>query len=376
FADESDDTPISYTSVENKYYRYKKDGTALSESDADNPNFQLSKTEGGYLAFMDRNYLYFISDDAKSFYVYEGDISAFVGPNDTKDFSDNEFAQSAAAQIKDMAYLTLPAPETDNLEIWHGWNLDSDGERSFYEAFLAGIEPSDYAEHLKKNGFTVSRAGDDLKFNLFYGERGGYWMAIDPSGDLAVILRSIDYLYAAPNGKTYGPERNTDIWFKKAKQGYYSGRLLTADTDWSDRDKETMMSWYDGSLGVVIPFFPMEDNYSVSKGLTSASEDLFGGALMLDHKCYKIYDNSLIYRLEGYGKVLEENGYRLYEPEYDISTDEGWDKFKNSDESKYYECYINKEKNVAVKYSFSIYDGNVIKVFKLDEMKSHLDDPR
>ena len=45
-----------------------------------------------------------------------------------------------------------------------------------------------------------------------------------------------------------------------------------------------------------------------------------------------------------------------------------------TDESKYYECYINEEADVAIKFSFSFNDGNVIKVFKKSLMHSHLDD--
>ena len=59
-----------------------------------------------------------------------------------------------------------------------------------------------------------------------------------------------------------------------------------------------------------------------------------------------------------------------------MSNAEQRNEFKKTEDSKYAECFINQEKNCAIKYYFDINNGNTIRVFKLDEMKSWLQDDK
>ena len=73
--------------------------------------------------------------------------------------------------------------------------------------------------------------------------------------------------------------------------------------------------------------------------------------------------------------MLEANGFHLYEPEhdgkkYDLNNSKDKADFHDFDESKYVYCYINSEKDIAVKYYFDITWGNTIRVFKASAMNS------
>ena len=76
------------------------------------------------------------------------------------------------------------------------------------------------------------------------------------------------------------------------------------------------------------------------------------------------------YYLDGYGDVLEANGYLKYQYPVDLSDYEQKYAFEKTEDSKYAECYINQDNNCAIKFYWSIYNGNTIRVFKLDEMRS------
>ncbi|MBR5997228.1 MAG: hypothetical protein IK028_04305, partial [Bacilli bacterium] len=75
--------------------------------------------------------------------------------------------------------------------------------------------------------------------------------------------------------------------------------------------------------------------------------------------------------LDGYDQVLEANGYHKYEYGFDINSNySARASFNRTEDCKYAECYINTKKNVAIKYYYDVSNGNTIRVFKLDEMKS------
>ena len=75
-----------------------------------------------------------------------------------------------------------------------------------------------------------------------------------------------------------------------------------------------------------------------------------------------------------YDEILEANGFHKYVPNYDLSNPDEKLAFFNTEESKYVNCFINQEKDIAIKYYFDIHNGNTIRVFKLSEMKSWLTD--
>lgn len=329
--------------------------------------------DGTLLLFMDGKHLIYFENDNKTFYVSEDYTSTFKGVNGTKVVPTCDLLTSALDSLE-FSTLTLPAPEGD-FEAWAGENFYKE-KYSNFGVYLAGVDIYDYIKTLEESNFTVIRASDDIIFLPFYGERAGSWLIHDEKGELKGSMAFQDYLYIDGSGNSYGPNYNVYISFYKSSYGLFDGRGLTSNTDWDDYEKETMKGWYDGSLNVVIPFHPLANGYNVSSLTSYASEDLFGGALMLHHECYIISDQSIDYHLDGYDETLESNGYHKYVPSYDLSNADELSKFKNSDESKYYECYINEELDCAIKFSFSFSKGNCIKVFKKSEMKSHLEDPQ
>ena len=329
--------------------------------------------DGALLIFMDGKHLVYMENDKKTFYVSDDYTATFQGVNNTKTVPTCSLLISALEKLE-FSTLTLPAPEGD-FEAWAGENYYKE-KYSNFGIYLAGVDIFDYIEVLKDNGFTVIRASDDIIFLPFYKERSGSWFIHDDKGELKGAMSFQDYLYINNVGKEYGPKFNVQIDLYKSTYGLFDGRNVTTRTDWSDSEKETMQGWYDGSLNVIVPFHPLAVGYYVPSSMSRASEDLFGGALMLGHECYIIQDSSIDYHLDGYDETLEAAGYHKYVPAYELSDPEQLSAYKKSDESKYYECYINEELDCAIKFSFSFSKGNCIKVFKKSLMKSYLDDPK
>ena len=149
----------------------------------------------------------------------------------------------------------------------------------------------------------------------------------------------------------------------------------TTNETWDSYDIENMKSWYDGTIdGTAVPFIPLGSDYYVPTMQSSARPNALDGTLAYHHQCYNITDGSNKYFLDGYDEILEANGFHKYVPNYDLSNLEEKSAFHDTEESKYVNCFINQEKNIAIKYYFDINNGNTIRVFKLSEMKSWLTD--
>ena len=158
-------------------------------------------------------------------------------------------------------------------------------------------------------------------------------------------------------------------------KGYFNEKERTTNEDWDSFDKENMSQWYDGTIDATkIPFIPLSENYYVPSIKSLARSNALDGTLAYHHECYNITDNSSKYFLDGYDQILEENGYHKYEPNYDLSNPDEKSAFFNTEESKYINCYINEEEDIAIKYYFDVINGNTIRVFKLSEMQSWLVD--
>ena len=365
-----------YVDVTNHKW-YTSDKTkekGINEEDEDAIN--VAADEDGYLVSIDRKELIYVDKDFKNFYVNENNTDEFVGYSSKKKVPSSDLLTSVLESLGKDARMAFPDPGV-SCEIWHGEEYYQ-GKYSHYAFYLGGVDPLDYAKKLEANGFTVSRKVEDLIFLPFYGDRAGIWTITDAKEELKVSMTFRDYLYINNAGQNFGPEMNCCFSvYRSPSYGYAEGKGVTENKDWTSFEKTVMQQeWYEGNLNVVIPFIPLEKSYRVASSLSKYSEDLFGGAMSLDQKCYRIYDMSVHYRLDGYDKVLEAAGYHHYEPEYDLSDAKQRTAYKQTDESKYYDCYINKELNCAIKYSFSFNYGNCIKVFKLDEMKSSLVDPK
>lgn len=392
---------VSFTSGKNVYFEYDENGFYLYNNrsiyldsngqywkngmnkrgiDSDvtaeeRESLKIHKYDDGYLLVVDSIHMFFLPNDYASIFVNESNSKTFQGFETTKTISDSDLLNNTLTALGKDVRLELPAPEGKPCEIWHGMDYYKEN-KSHYSAYIADVDPSDYAKTLKKNGFTVIRSYED-DFYTFYGTRGGYWYCYDEKAELEVLLKSQDYLYTSPLGKTYGPTRNTYISFYKMHSGYSNnGNAQTKNEDWTDEQKQTMNDWYDGKLKVIVPFVKLGSNYHVSSITSFAHEGLMDGTLKHGFKCYNITDSNIHYYLEGYDQTLEANGFHKYVPNYDLSDSEQRSQFLHTEESKYANCYINQEKNCAIKYYYDVNNGNTIRVFKLDEMQSWLQDEK
>lgn len=153
---------------------------------------------------------------------------------------------------------------------------------------------------------------------------------------------------------------------KEMKARY--GRL-TEDNNWNDEVKEKL-----NKLNIDIPFYKMGYAYEMNDQLSknNFSEDF----CKLCKNAYKIYDHYYMPILDGYKEALEENGFILYETPVDLVQKEGqsYTEYKtaintwlNSGEDIYFDTYINEEKGIFVKLTYSYEYGNIIEIYLLNE---------
>ena len=336
----------------------------------------VAKDDGGYLIVAFQKYMFYVTNDLKNVYVNEKNTNEFQGYENTKTIPTSTLLTNTLLAFGVDQRLQLPAPSNE-YEVWFGKSFYQD-HISHTTAYLAGIKPEDYVKTLEDNGFTVIRSYED-PFYAFYGERGGFWYCYDEKQEIELIISLQFYLYTSNLGKTFGPYDNTCIWLYPMKRGYFGDKERTTETDWSDFDKQTMAGWYDGTIDATkVPFIQLGREYMIpSAGTMSyAHTGLLDGTLKLHSKCYNISDNSTVYYLDGYDEILEANGFHKFDPKCDLSNYDQKKAFQNTEDSKYYGCFINDKEDIAVKYYFDVDFGNTIRVFKKSEMQSWLQDEK
>lgn len=333
---------------------------------------EVAKDNDGYLVVAYGKYAFYVTNDLQKVYVNENNTNVFQGYENTRTIASSELLTNTLAALGADQRVQLPSPG-ENIEIWYGMDYYKE-EKSHGTAYIANVHPKDYVEVLKANGFTVNRSFED-PYYAFYGENGGCWCCFDAQEEMKLVISLTNYLYVNNSGKSYGPFYNTEIWFYRMRKGYFGEKQLTSNEDWTDAEKAKMDEWYDGSIdGSAVPFIKLSDEYRVPTVMSSAHEGILDGTLAYHHKCYNIVDESPYYLLDGYDAILEANGFHLYQPAYDLSDLDQKAAFARTEECKYVNCYINQEKNMAIKYYFDVSNGNTIRVFKLSEMKSLLTD--
>lgn len=350
----------------------KEDGSKLVLVPGQENSLNVAKDDEGYLVVAYEQYMFYVLNDLKTFYVNEKNTSVFQGYIDTKTIPESELLTNTLEALGKDKRLQLPAPEGD-IEIWYGLGYYKE-KPAHGTALIANVHPNDYVKILKEKGFTVNRSFED-PYYAFYGFNGGYWYCFDEKEEMEVIIRLVNYLYTNKVGKTYGPFNNTEVWFYRMRRGYSHEKETTKNEAWDASDLATMRTWYDGTIDAsVVPFAKLGRNYYVPSSMSYAHSGILDGTLAYHHECYNITDNSPYYLLDGYDQILENNGFHKYQPNYDLTIPEQKSAFYNTEECKYVECFINQEKDIAVKYYFDVNNGNTIRVFKLSEMKSWLTD--
>ena len=348
----------------------------IDVGDGELDDLKVAKDSGGYLVVTYGRHMLYVTSDLKNFYVNENNTNVFQGYESTKTIPSSTLLTETLAALGADQRLCLPAP-SNQYEIWYG--LDYYKEKpSHGTAYIAGVHPKDYVEVLKNNGFTVIRSFED-PFYAFYGEYGGYWYCYDAKEEIKMLVSLQFYLYTNSSGKNYGPYENTNIWFYRTREGYFGENQITENEDWTSAEKEIMAGWYDGTIDASkVPFIKLGQKYSVPNATTmsSAHEGLLDGTLKYGSKCYNITDNSRVYRLDGYDEVLEANGFHKFDPQCDLSVYEQKYAFSKTENSKYINCFINDELDIAIKYYFDVNFGNTIRVFKKSAMESWNNDDK
>lgn len=335
-------------------------------------SLDMAIDDEGYLLVAYEKHMFYVTKDLKSVYMNERNTNVFQGYSDTKTIASSALLEKTLENLGEEKRLNLPAPGSD-IEIWYGEDYYNN-ELSHTTAYIAGVSPMEYVEILKENNFTVIRSFED-PFYAFYGENGGYWYCYDEQEDIELLINLTYFLYVNNAGESFGPYQNTVISFYPMTKGYFNEKERTTNEDWDSFDKENMSQWYDGTIDATkIPFIPLSEDYYVPSIKSLARSNALDGTLAYHHECYNITDNSSKYFLDGYDQILEENGYHKYEPNYDLSNPDEKSAFFNTEESKYINCYINEEEDIAIKYYFDVINGNTIRVFKLSEMQSWLVD--
>lgn len=349
--------------------------------DVDENSLNVAKDNGGFLVVAFQKYMLYVTSDIKNVYMNENNTKVFQGYTETKTVPDSELLATTLAVLGQDKRLQLPAPSNE-FEIWYGETYYKD-HVSHTTAYLAGVNPNDYVKVLEQNGFTVIRSWED-PYYAFYSPDGGYWYCYDEKQEIEILMKMEYYLYVNNLGQSYGPWQNTCMWFYRMDKGYFGEKTRTTKTEWSDYDKADMAGWYDGTIDATkVPFIQLGEGYNVPSAslMSYAHEGLLDGKLKLHSQCYNIYDNSPVYFLDGYDQTLEANGFHKYVPEvngkkYDLSNNDDRYAFGQLEESKYVECFINDEEDIAVKYYFDVNNGNTIRVFKKSEMQSWLQDEK
>lgn len=332
----------------------------------------MAKDDEGYLLVAYEKNAFYVTKDLKSVYVNEKNTNEFQGYNDTKIIASSDLLDNTLEALGAEQRVKLPAPGND-IEVWYGMEYYKE-EPSHGTAYIADITPMEYVEILKDNGYTIIRSYED-PYYAFYGENGGYWYCYDEKEEMELIVHLTYYLYINDSGESYGPFNNTVIDFYHMRKGYFGEKERTTNETWTSYDIKNMSEWYGGTIdGTAVPFIPLGNDYYVPTIQSYARSNSLDGTLAYHHLCYNITDGSNKYFLDGYDVILENNGFHKYIPNYDLSNQDERSEFFNTEDSKYVNCFINQEKDIAIKYYFDIHNGNTIRVFKLSEMKSWLTD--
>ena len=347
---------------------------------SDIENLDMVADNDGYLVVAYKKFMFYVTKDFKNVYMNEKNTNVFQGYSDTKTISSSELLTNTLQAFGNEQRLKLPAPGNE-IEIWYGVDHNDDQKPLHGTAYIANVHPKDYVKILEQNGYTVIRSYED-PYYAFYQWDGGYWYCYDEKEEMELYLSLSNYLYTNNKGQSYGPFYNTKIWVNHMDKGYFGEKERTTKDAWDSYDLQDMADWYGGTIDAsAVPFVKLSKNYSVpsASNMSYARTGLLDGTLAYHERCYNIFDSSPYYFLGEYDQILEANGFHKYVPThngkiYDLSNQNDKSDFYNFDESKYVDCYINQEKDIAIKYYFDINWGNTIRVFKASAMKSHLSD--
>ena len=342
-----------------------KDGvnyrTAMDEDHYKILNMQ--KDDNGILFVSGTGFMVYVNKDFTKAYPYIQCDKKFEFANETINVPESDLLTQGLAKYTDEPKLALPLPTDYSSSIHHKDYLNSDGNWYAYDVIIPNLKPLDYIPLLEENGFEVYRGEYREMFELD-GENGGEWICYDSTLSFAIHLEYDNPICVAKdNTDNYGVQLHV-MHMRMGTCSY--GRTVNVQTDWKDDEKTFMQE----TFGTVLPFINLGRNYHFEKTKRDNGEHPMTSALEMDSQCYWCFDN--FYKdviRDKYGEMLENAGFKAYQcPVTKESNSEDKKAWKYSEEVKFYECYLNDELEIAVKFGFDDIYGNYIKVFKYADL--------
>lgn len=371
---ESNTTPVRYyfeddpevvVTNELKILYVDENNMRQEMDDAHEYLFKCHVYEDGYLFVTQKNFMFYLTKDFKEYYINTNDTSMFTNFDKTIEVPESDLLITSLAALSNKEKLYIPLPENYEGSIYAKDSLDEeDGHYISYNVLIPNVKATDYVELIKQSGLEVYRGECHPMFDIG-GDECGEWIFYDKNHEFATHLQ-FDSSYCAVKGsdeKNWGIELN--IQKAEAKFSYY-GETVNTQTDWKDDEKAFMEEAY----GFVLPFINLGREYHVIKQKRNHGEHPMTTPLNFDAECYWVFDN--FYKdviTESYGAKLEAIGFNLYEPPVSKqSSSDDIIAWKNSEDCKYYEMYLNTDLDLGVKFYFDDIYGNTIKIFKLSEI--------
>ena len=361
----ANDTLLRYENEDGAYVylnkdlseKYKDEDGYLVDMDEEHSSYlKVHEYQNGYLFKTTKNFMFYSDKTLQNFYINVDDTKTFTNYSGSITLSDSELLTEGLSQAKPYSKFVLPIPEGYSNGIYHKDYIDEDDDEWVaYDVILPYLDGKEYAEFIENSGLEIYRGEYHPYFDAI---NGGEWVFYDKNHEFVIHLEHESAIAVVIGKNTSG----TRMRIQRAESKFsYFGSTVNTLTDWSDSDKQTMMNCY----GIVLPFINLGRVYHVNNYKRPNGEHPMLSALDMDVECYWIFDN--FYKdviSKTYGPLLVQAGFTEYVPPEDIKA------WKDSEDVKYAECYINDELDLAVKFSFDDIYGNMIKVFKKSEMLS------
>ena len=326
---------------------------------------KMHEYNDGYLFVTNKNFMFYFNKDYSKYYINTKDTNEFTNADGSIYIPQSDLLNDTLSKLPKKQLFTLPLPKGYSNAIYHkDYVSEKDNEWIAYDVILPYIQAVDYVKLIKEQGLEIYR-GEYHPIYAMGGENGGEWVFYDRNHELKIHLEYENPIAVTLKSDNYGVRMR----IQKAEEKFcYYGQTVTSATDWTDEEKKTMTD----NFGIVLPFEQLGRRLHFS-GKRANGEMPLESALDMDVECYWIFDN--FYKdviTESYGDKLIEAGFRKYEEPKDKDELQKW---KDSEDVKYYECYLKEDLDLAVKFLFDDIYGNTIKVFKISELKSwHIDE--
>lgn len=371
YKDEEGDEVKLNSSLEMRYLD-SESGYLVNMDEEHQGLFRMHQYDDGYLFSTHKNFMFYISNDLENIYVNTENSSTFTFHQASLTLPASSLLNETLERIGEKERFHLPLPNGYSRSVHHKALIDEDTKNvSSFEVHIPCLKATEYVEFLKGQGFEVYRGEEYGLFNL-YKEEDGEWIAYDKNHEYKVHIQyTTSYAVLKENSN-----ENWGVELHVMKAGHtfsYFGSSLTTNEDWTDKEKETMENLF----GTVLPFIKLGRRYHISSKKVKNGEHAMLSPLSVDVECYQIFDN--FYKdviNDSYGDKLIEAGFTYYLcPVDENSPREEIQSWKDSEDIRFYRCYMKEDLDLAVKIYFDDIYGNIMRIFKISELDSwHVED--